>query len=202
MDQHELAQELYDGYRSDYGDGDYAWNESWDEAGEIIRRENARQDALEDYRASGEVVTTISDNKRANNPPEASGGYGGAAIGVALGALFTAGVCGLWKWLSNDDAEKAPTTTPTSEAHTPKMKELIRSANGDPDILYESIRKDLNSHFEQPGSMFYLSTEYSVASLDAHFRRFTNAKDIDKFILGETRTKVLEMAELRKVAIA
>lgn len=49
MDQHELAEELYDAYRYDYGDGEYAWGKSWDEAGEIIRLRNARQDAWENF---------------------------------------------------------------------------------------------------------------------------------------------------------
>lgn len=90
MDQHELAEKLYEDKRSDYGDGDFTWNVSWDEAGEIIGRENARQDAWEDawqddlsaYRADSEITAI-----RANKPPEVSGVSGVAAIGVALGAL-------------------------------------------------------------------------------------------------------------------
>lgn len=217
MDQHELAQELYDDYRSDFGDGDYAWNESWDEAGEIIRRKNARQDALEDYRASGEVVTTISDNKRANNPPEVSGVSGGIAISIlgALGspaAIVILGLVGgyvLYKWRSNDEA------TPEAEAaHNAYMDQLIR-ANSDKtnldscdeildrhEMIVDTVQKDVNAHLEQPGSIFYMSTEYDLASLDAHFDRFKDPKHIDMFIRGETRTKVLEMAELWKVAIA
>lgn len=203
MDQFELAKELYDDYRSDHGDGEYAWDAAMDEAGERIRRENARQDAWEDYRADfgdGETVT-IWDNKWANKPAEASGGSGDVAIGVALVTLGAALGYGLYKWLFNEDAEKAPATTPASEAHTPKMKELIRSTNGDYDSIRDSIRKDLNSRLEQPGSIFYMSTEFQVADLAGHFGRFKDPKHIDMFIRGETRTKVLEMAELWKVAI-
>ena len=266
MDQHELAQELYPDFRSDYGDGDYAWNEAWDKAGEIIRLENARQYACQDYPADsgeGEVVPTFWDNKRAPTPIVASGISGGVAIS-ALGSpavifgfgllVLVGGVYVLYKWRSNDDAQTSSDES-TSNAQTERMnrlealsqktadtsdqtdEQLAKSAeninklsetvdtfmnesssqridehNGkfgaldqaleDHSNLVTAIRGDLQKHFEQPGSMFYLSTEYSVASLDAHFRRFKDPKDIDKFILGETRTKVLEMAELWKVVIA
>lgn len=68
--------------------------------------------------------------------------------------------------------------------------------------LIDGIKKDLNAHLEQPGSMFYLSTEFQMSALVEHFGKLTNAKDIDKFIRGEKRTKVLAMAKLRKEQLA
>ena len=204
MDQHELAQELYYDNRIIYGDGDYAWNESWDEAGEIIGRENARQDDL-DYRASGETVS-ILDNKWAPNPPEVPGVSGGIVIG-ALGALgspvvivglgLLVGGYVLYKCLSNEDAQTL-SDEDMSSTHTDSPAEILARH----ERLVSDLREDLNAHLEQPGSMFYMSTEFPVADLTGHFERFKDPKHIDMFIRGETRTKVLEMAELWKVAIA
>ena len=105
----------------------------------------------------------------------------------------------------------------TSSAETPEFKRLIRATdekiarmhkktNLDPpdeaiahhNELVNAIQEDLKAKRRQPGGMLYMSTEFKESDLADHFGRFNDPKDIDKFILGETRTKVLEMAELRK----
>ena len=215
LDHYDLAKELYEDNRIDYGDGEFAWETSKDEAHEIIRGRTARQDAREDYRADfgdGETVS-IWDNKWANKPAEVPVGSGDAAVGVALVALVAAGVYGLCKWLFNEEAE------PT-KAYTPRMEQLV-CAQKETHIdehderldsfaeierrheeLIDRLRGDLNAHFEQPGCLFYMSTEYQVSELDDHFGRFTNAKDVDLFIRGEERVEVLEKAELCKVLLS
>ena len=111
----------------------------------------------------------------------------------------------------------------TSNAHTAHMDRLIRATDEkiarmresntttlDPldeaivhhNEVVNAIRDDLNAHLEQPGSVFYMSTEFKVSDLADHFGRFNDPKHIDMFIRGETRTKVLEMAELRKEQLA
>ena len=198
MDQHELAEELYDDYRSDCGDGEYAWGEAWDEAGEIIRRANAHRDACESF--DRDLYASIErDNANGSHRPSHQPA-GDAAIGLALGAVGAALGYGLYKWLFNEDAEKAPTTTPAEEAHTADMERLIRSTNSDD--LVDAVRKDLNSHLEQPGSIFYMSTEFEMPELVGHFRRFKDPQDINLFIRGEERPMVLAMAELRKEELA
>lgn len=126
MDQHELAQELYEDNRILYGDGEFAWETSKDEAHEITRLNHARQDALEDYRAGseeGEVVPTFWDKKRAPTPIVVPGGSGGEAIGVALVALLIGGGYALYKRLSNDDAQTSSDES-TSNAQTERMNRL------------------------------------------------------------------------------
>ena len=230
MNQHELAEELYDNHRSDYGDGEYARGEAWDEAGEIIRRQNAHQDAWEDSRADsgdGETVS-IWDNKWAPKPAEPSGGSGNVAIGVALGIVALG--CGLYKWLFGQ--KEPPATTPANNSYTPTMERLVRESEENAaqilehqkqtrtadehdarldgiaeiatrhECLIDALKNDINDHLEQPGSVFYMSTEYPLSALDDHFKRFKDPDDIDKFIRGEERVKVLEMAELYKVLLA
>lgn len=140
MDQHELAQELYEDNRSVLGDGDFTWNVSWDEAGEIIGRENARQYAWEDawqddlsaYRADSEITAI-----RANKPPEVSGVSGGIAISAlgALGSPATIFVLGLgllvlvgggyvlYK-LSSDDAQTSSNET-SGNSVAPSVNERL-----------------------------------------------------------------------------
>lgn len=43
-----LAEELYDDHRSNYGDGEYAWEEAKEEAREIIQRQNAHEERQRD----------------------------------------------------------------------------------------------------------------------------------------------------------
>ena len=93
MDQHELAQELYYDNRILYGDGDYAWNVSWDEAGEIIRGVYARQvdweDALVDYWAGGETPTAErGSTPRRDKPIPAGEQIISGAINVALSTVI------------------------------------------------------------------------------------------------------------------
>ena len=215
LDHYDLAKELYEDNRIDYGDGEFAWETSKDEAHEIIRGRTARQDAREDYRADfgdGETVS-IWDNKRANKPAEVPVGSGDAAIGVALVALVAAGFYGLCKWLFNEEAEPTKATSrmeqlvcAEKEAHIDGHDERLDSLDEIFTRRYEGLidrlRGDLSTHLDQPGSLFYLSTEYNVTALVAQFERFTSAKDIDKFTRGEKREKVLEMAELYKVLLS
>lgn len=238
MDRHdEYFKFFYEDLRSDFGDTEYTADFANDLANEQvqedIRHENARQeaweDALVDYRADGEIAT-VRDNKRANNPLEASGVSGGVAISVlgALGSpaaivglgLGVLGVYVLYKCLSNDDAQTSSNDT-SGNSGAPSVNEHLDSLEETVDRLRKQVEENeatlsrfelpkleahnfghLKSHLKQPGSMFYLSTEYNITSLDAHFGRFKDPKHIDMFIRGETRTKVLEMAELWKVAIA
>ncbi len=106
MDQHELAQELYHDNRILYGDGDYAWNVSWDEAGEIIRGVYARQvdweDALVDYWADGETPTVERGSTPRRDKPIPAGeqiirGAINTASAALIGELTVRGV----DWLIN-----------------------------------------------------------------------------------------------------
>ena len=107
------------------------------------------------------------------------------------------------QWAEKSFSHKdTPATTPTEEVYTDEMKKLVRSADGDPEKLIDGVTKMLNDHLNQPGSVFYMSTEFQVSELVDHFGRFTNPDDIDKFIRGEERPKVLEMAERRKEELA
>ena len=72
MDVIDLAEILYEDNRIDYGDGEFAWETSKDEAGEIIRCLNARQDALEDFERD---LWTDRDNAiRFSDQGQVSGG--------------------------------------------------------------------------------------------------------------------------------
>lgn len=217
MDQHELAEELYDNHRSDYGDGEYAWGEAWDEAGEIIRRQNARQDAWDFDRDLYASIERDNANSNGSHSPShrptrnvARKVVGDVAVNVLATVLaevlVQATYSGIY-WLRkrfSEDTEKAPATTPAKEtaieAHNADMEQLIRSTNSD--NLFDAVRKDLNSHFEQPRSMFYMSTNYPLSALlDDHFGRFKDPKDFDLFIRDEERPKVLEMAALHKLLL-
>ena len=117
--------------------------------------------------------------------------------------------------MGRDNCSKDDAPTPASETHTSDMEQLISSiekTDEQPDSLSEicarqdriidGTTKTLNDHLNQPGSMFYLSSDHPLSALDDHFKRFKNPDDIDKFIRGEERVEVLEMAELYKVLLA
>ncbi len=52
MDIFKLAEELYDDYRSDHGDGDYAWEAAKDEATEIVQRQRDAENRQSDLGSS------------------------------------------------------------------------------------------------------------------------------------------------------
>lgn len=50
------------------------------------------------------------------------------------------------QWAEKSFPQEAPTTMPAEDPRTDRMKELTRSANGDPERLVDEIKKDLNAH--------------------------------------------------------
>ena len=49
MDKFKTAENLYDDYRSDHGDGDYAWEKAKDEATKIVQRQRREEDRQSDW---------------------------------------------------------------------------------------------------------------------------------------------------------
>ena len=49
MDKFKIAEDLYEDYRSPYGDGDYAWEKAKDEAAKIVQRQRREEDRQSDW---------------------------------------------------------------------------------------------------------------------------------------------------------
>ena len=150
MDQHELAEELLDGYISDGGDNDSAWNNAWDEAGEIIRCANADQDAQESF--NRDLYDSIGrDNaiRSPNSPPHrptpnaARRVVGNVAINVGshIGVRI---IDALWDKLFSK--EEATPPTPVEEA--PSVNDRLDRLEADIDEIRQNqgqMQEALNS---------------------------------------------------------
>lgn len=89
-----------------------------------------------------------------------------------------------------------------SNAQTERMNELEKKSQGDHNKLVLAIQDDIKKSRRQPGGMLYMSTDFGVKALRDHFGNFNDPKEIDKFIRGDKRAKVLKMAERRKKKLA
>lgn len=147
MDPIELAEELYEDNRILYGDGEFAWETSKDEAHEIIRRQNVRQDAWEDFERDLWIdrdnvmrfPNQVSDSNSSHSPPHhptrdatrapidgVSIGTVvlGAGLGIGIGIGIGLGIYCLYKIL-NEDVEKADPIAPSVNNRLDRIDENL-----------------------------------------------------------------------------